>query len=144
MNTHNFFPIFHHAGQCLIERIHWFPTRIFMNLARAAKDNSFVGWAHQVRNGPDFRVHTGYTDRFAQKFTNLIRPGCTEVVSLTTLPFCRSEIETAVRVIDIEKRPAWLQVPDFDYWRLQSFLDADQLPDEIRWRIVLSCQAPSC
>ncbi len=71
-----------------------------------------------------------------QQFADLVRFACAQVVRLASLPFHCGEIKTADSIIHVEERPTRLQVADFDYGQLQSFLDVNQLPDKIRWRII--------
>jgi len=46
------------------------------------------------------------------------------------------EIESTNRVPDVQERSVRLQVPLFEYRRLQALPDAVQLTHEIRWGIV--------
>src|SRR6266436_4686400 len=76
-----------------------------------------------------------------QQFADLACLACTQVVRLASLPLHCGEIKTAYGVIYVEERPTRLQVADFYDWRLQTLLDANQLPDEIRGCIIRLARA---
>ncbi len=72
---------------------------------------------------------------------DLIRPGRTQIVGLAAFPFHCGEIKSPHRVIYVEEGPARLQVSDFDHRPLQTLLDANQLPHEIRGSIIRLARA---
>src|SRR5215469_2062181 len=52
---HRVEPVVEHGSQGLFEGVQGPPTRVAPDLVRAAKDDLFVGRAHQAGDWPDFR-----------------------------------------------------------------------------------------
>src|SRR5579872_7128762 len=59
-----------------------------------------------------------------------------EVIRFTAVPFHGSQIKATHCVLHVKESATRLQIPHFQYRLLQALLDSDQLPNEIRWRVI--------
>src|SRR6185437_8233233 len=124
-------PIVKHGSQGLLDGVFRLPSGMFADFLRAAKDNLLVRRSHEMGSLMNSWLYFGQTNCGFEQVTNSMSSCSTEIVGFARFPLQRSYVEPANCILHVQEGSQWLQVSNFDYLFLQTFLHPSELANKI-------------